>query len=488
MPKYNPGEWTRLAPYKDKIIEGISSELDNKRSFEGSMHTSILLGADVHKDYFEIYSYYFASENLLGPGKAWDGDPEYNEAIYIIGDYVWGKAQELNKDKFVLKLSSEGYSFLDLKLWSDVFEYIKHSYLVGPGKPDIITPNHFIMIWACAPHTINYRYMIEHNKKYKFMLSLTQLCSNGLEDSLNSQWNRCDSKERKALMKLNSKPKIKPYKFLFYNNHPKINRVYFVGQIIRRNLHDQGLMSLNVKEDEFDGVIEQYANPENTITQAYFPESGPDVFQALVNNKDLTLRLKGLGSREYEGTSSFDLQSFHMDQDQWISLGEDTIDHVNKCYFAIITETKYLQDITNKTHPHLYENLANKDYEVPINIDTNFIDCITFTEKTYKFILAKMPFILCGMPGALAVLRETGYKTFSPWINEAYDLIENDEDRAIAIADEIERLTHMSDEWWLEAQKELLPRIEHNFNYLISRGGKNQQTFRFSIGPHDQDY
>ncbi len=491
MPKYNPAEGNGLSPYKDKIIECISSELDDDpitRSFERSMHTSILIGADAYTDYFEILGYDFSNQISIGPGKAWDGDSEYNEAIFIIGDYVWEKAQELGKNKFVLKQSSEGYTFLDLKLWSDVFQYINHTYLVGPDCPDIITMNHFVMIWACAPHTKNYRYMIEHNKKYKLMLHMAQLCSNGLEDTLNSQWQRCDAKEREILMKLNSKPKIKPHKFLFYNNHPKINRVYFVGQIIRRNLHDHGLMSLNVREDELEGAIEQYADPENAITQAFFPETGPDVFQALINNKQLTLSLKGLGSRDFQGTANFDLQNFHMGQDQWISLGEDTIDHASRCYFAIITETKYLQDITNKTHPHIYLDLMDKDYEVPITIDTNFIDCITFTEKTYKFILAKMPFILCGMPGALAVLREQGYKTFSPWINEAYDLIENDEDRAVAISEEIERLCSMSDEWWLEAQKELLPRLKHNFEYLISRYGRNQQTYRFTIGPNDRDY
>jgi hypothetical protein len=289
------------------------------------------------------------------------------------------------------------------------------------------------------------------------------------------------------LKKLNSKPKIKPYKFLFYNNHPKINRVYFVGQIIRRNLHDKGLMSLNVPEKEFDGVVEQYANPRNSFTQAFFPETGPDVFQALVNNKELTLSLKGLGSRDFLGTNNFDLHNFHMDQDQWISLGEDTIEHASKCYFAIITETKYLQDITNKTHPEIYPHVSDTDYEFPITIDTNFIDCITFTEKTYKFILAKMPFVLCGMPGALAVLRETGYKTFSPWINEAYDLIENDEDRAVAIAEEIERLCSMTDEWWLEAQKELLPRLEHNFKYLVSSQQRCQQSFRFALGDSNEE-
>lgn len=486
MSEHNPENKNRWSLPIDHVTASLSTELDEEPSLAGTMHTSILLGADALNDYFVILGYGLWSQDLLMPGKIWEGDEEYTKLVGIIGDYIWKKAQERGKDKFVLKQASEGYTFIDLKLWSDIFDYINHAYLVKPDK-DIITPNHFAMIWACAPHTKNYRYMIEHTKKYKLMLHMSQICSNGLEDVLNSQWSRATKPEKKMLRKLNSKPKIKPYKFLFYNNHPKINRVYFVGQIIRRNLHPHGLMSLNIKEIDWHGAVEQYADPENPITQAHFPETGPEVFQALVNNKDLTFSLKGLGSRDYQGHEHFDLNNFHMDQDQWISLGEDTIDHASKCYFAIITETKYLQDITNKTHPDIYMDLKDKDYEVPINIDTNFIDCITFTEKTYKFILAKMPFILCGMPGALAVLRETGYKTFSPWINEAYDLIENDEDRAVAIAEEIERLCSQTDEWWLEAQKELIPRLEHNFNYLIAQNGRCSQTFRFMIGDHKED-
>jgi hypothetical protein len=91
-----------------------------------------------------------------------------------------------------------------------------------------------------------------------------------------------------------------------------------------------------------------------------------------------------------------------------------------------------------------------------------------------------MPFILMAFPRSLEVLRQQGYKTFSPYINEAYDLIENDEDRAIAIANEIERLCQLSDENWLEIQDALLPRLEHNFNLVTT--DRIDQTFRFSIG------
>ena len=90
-----------------------------------------------------------------------------------------------------------------------------------------------------------------------------------------------------------------------------------------------------------------------------------------------------------------------------------------------------------------------------------------------------MPFILYAMPGSLKVLREQGYKTFSPYINETYDLIENDEDRSVAIANEIERLCLMSDEWWYETLTELQPRLDHNFNHLTD--GKIEASLRFQI-------
>ena len=141
--------------------------------------------------------------------------------------------------------------------------------------------------------------------------------------------------------------------------------------------------------------------------------------------------------------------------------------HVQQCYFAIITETKYFHD----------RSVIRDGRKIVTTMDTNFLDSITFTEKTFKFLIAKIPFILCGMPNSLKVLRDMGYKTFSPYINEAYDLLEDDESRAMAIADEIERLCNMSDEWWVETQKELIPRMEHNFKMVSSITHRNYRFY-----------
>jgi hypothetical protein len=59
---------------------------------------------------------------------------------------------------------------------------------------------------------------------------------------------------------------------------------------------------------------------------------------------------------------------------------------------------------------------------------------IAETEKTFKPIKYKHPFILVGAPKSLHYLKKKGYKTFSNWFDESYDEIDNHRDRIVAIA------------------------------------------------------
>jgi len=54
------------------------------------------------------------------------------------------------------------------------------------------------------------------------------------------------------------------------------------------------------------------------------------------------------------------------------------------------------------------------------SVDEKFI-----TEKTWKPILAKQPFIVHGYSGILADLRQLGFNTFSDWIDESYDTLQD---------------------------------------------------------------
>ena len=90
-------------------------------------------------------------------------------------------------------------------------------------------------------------------------------------------------------------------------------------------------------------------------------------------------------------------------------------------------------------------------------------------EKTYKVISAKHPFILMHRPYVLRELRNSGYQTFHPYIDEMYDTIEDDELRLEYIINEIERLYKFTDDEWIKFQTDVQSILLHNFNLLSSR-------------------
>lgn len=107
-----------------------------------------------------------------------------------------------------------------------------------------------------------------------------------------------------------------------------------------------------------------------------------------------------------------------------------------------------------------------------------FNDCITFTEKTFKGILSKKPFILIGGSyGVLKTLRSLGYETFGDFWDESYDLIEDPKERLKAVGKlllDIDK--HYSLEDLKDLKKQMKPILDYNFNLMV-----NSQRFRDTI-------
>ncbi|PHY13373.1 hypothetical protein CSW58_06205 [Caulobacter sp. B11] len=93
-------------------------------------------------------------------------------------------------------------------------------------------------------------------------------------------------------------------------------------------------------------------------------------------------------------------------------------------------------------------------------------DVARITEKALKPFLGFHPFIIVGNPGALSMLRDLGFKTFHPFIDESYDRITNVTDRLSALMTEIDRLMAMSPEALLDWYRALSPILEHNYVQL----------------------
>jgi hypothetical protein len=71
-------------------------------------------------------------------------------------------------------------------------------------------------------------------------------------------------------------------------------------------------------------------------------------------------------------------------------------------------------------------------------------DRIQLTEKILRPIACGQPFILAGPQGSLEYLRNYGFETFSAWINETYDTIEDPAQRLEAIVQEMKRIAELS--------------------------------------------
>jgi hypothetical protein len=95
-----------------------------------------------------------------------------------------------------------------------------------------------------------------------------------------------------------------------------------------------------------------------------------------------------------------------------------------------------------------------------------YYDKLHLTEKIFKPIVCRRPFILVAAPGNLAYLKSYGFKTFDAWIDESYDQ-ETDPDKRISmITDQIEKLSSLSIPELNKMYREMKPILDYNFQHL----------------------
>jgi len=86
-----------------------------------------------------------------------------------------------------------------------------------------------------------------------------------------------------------------------------------------------------------------------------------------------------------------------------------------------------------------------------------------YTEKTYKSIAIKHPFIVAGNYGVLKALRREGFKTFHPFINESYDDIKNRDERICLIIREVMKLCIKDEQSWQLFIEKIQPILDYNY-------------------------
>ena len=221
---------------------------------------------------------------------------------------------------------------------------------------------------------------------------------------------------------LESKPY--PKKFLNLNRRWRLHRPVLMTLMYKLGLIDQGYISFGPCDpgdnwsDRWNEMINYYRDDHVMLT----------IFAENQGVKDLP-------------PLYLDTNELHINRADFT---HDTDQYYANTYFSVIAETTYH---TKNGHPN-----------------ARFL-----SEKTFKAIALRHPFIIVSVPGTLDVLRQMGYRTFSPIIDESYDLELDDGRRMLKIAYEIKRLCNLNPqdlEDFLTKAREI---CEHNRNVLYSR-------------------
>jgi hypothetical protein len=103
---------------------------------------------------------------------------------------------------------------------------------------------------------------------------------------------------------------------------------------------------------------------------------------------------------------------------------------------------------------------------------TDLSECF-ISEKVFRPIINLQPFLLFGDYGSLRKLKELGFKTFSPFIDESYDMEQDHGKRLLMLRKELLKLNSMPlqeiHDWYYSITDILI----HNQTHLASFANKN---------------
>lgn len=208
--------------------------------------------------------------------------------------------------------------------------------------------------------------------------------------------------------------------FLLLNRRWRIHRPTLVGLLHSKDLLDYGYTSLGLNDQDlhWDNAFEECLKANKDCKQ---------IIDLLLSNKE-----------------------------KITSLPELVLDNV---------------DFDKKT-PNLVKSL-DYYYETSfcsIVTETYFYDWSTvfMSEKTFRPIAYKQPFIMVSVPYTLDFLHELGYKTFHPLIDESYDTEKNDGQRMLMIVKEIEKICKLTQKELKELSLEFKDICNHNQKKLLS--------------------
>jgi hypothetical protein len=287
--------------------------------------------------------------------------------------------------------------------------------------------NDFIILNGTAPSQYNADLLKAYDEQHG-LLPIKTIFANTMEMQLGISL----QDDRVLEYKFDFSKKTKD--FLLYIGKMDSHRMYLLSNLLRLNLLSNSYYSCYFRPDLIDLIQPNY--------YPLYMKQSLEHIKSMVQDFPIKLRAE----------DSFDKLRM------W-DLNKEEKYHYDHSFLAIIPETNFYHIEQNPHEPHTRVNQ------------------VFITEKTYRIIAGKLPFIMVGFTKSLEVLRESGYQTFHPYIDESYDLIENDQDRLDAIIAEIKRFSEFSPMERKKWAEKIIPIVDHNQKVLLSCSPKYLEVY-----------
>jgi len=264
-------------------------------------------------------------------------------------------------------------------------------------------------------------------------------------DQIKVEWVRAFEYNAKTQFNVSLNEKITPTlenkhynkKFLSFNRHMmthgRLHRGSLISLLCAMNMLDYGYISAGMFYDypTWADILEELKKYHN---------DNSEILSLLNDNEQKILNIEKL-------TVDADYLTLQIRNNA--DLLPSTTEFYSNSYFSVVTETNCF---------------ARGKYPNEL-----FYPGRLLSEKTFKTIVQKHPFVIVAPANTLSLLKEIGYKTFSPWINENYDTETNESMRMLMIVKEIKRLCELSPEQLTDFLNNVREICEHNFNILLNK-------------------
>jgi hypothetical protein len=366
------------------------------------------------------------------------------EYLQVIIKIIAKKVKKFRLDsKIIFFLQDEGFQTSAIKFYDKIVKYFISNYN--------LEATNFYHVTGAAGTEYNIQQYKEFCQNFEFtpinLVFATSFQNNTKSINENNNWKLFHTSQTKQNYSITKK-------FVCLNGRPRLHRLAICSEIINRDLRKDCFLSFHTLDREKNDDLE---NIKHALKKVF-----PNIFESTVQNwkqihNELPIRL----------TLTENWDNMHCPN-------YDDMYMYRSSLFSIVNETFFFG----------FNNLKNKKLH-----DDNMITWgfgTFFTEKTWNCVKVKHPFILCSTPNALRDFRELGYKTFSPYIDETYDSVENDEKRILMIMSEVERLCNMDDKTIIDWKNKVDEICEYNYNIFL---GKNNQVKIHSVGTSaDNDF